>query len=336
MNGPVLRLLVLCGVLLFPVLGSAARNDGGYTVFLVLWRGCEEACEGFREGLASSGLPVDVIVRDAGRDRGKLQGFVDEARSLDVDVVVTWGTSVTLGMAGSLDDRDMTHVITDRPLVFMIVADPVGSKIIESYERTGRPNLTGTRNRVPEEVNIQTIRAYLPSFGKLGLLYNPGEPNSVIKRDELRRLAREMGFTLIDRPLALDAGGKPDAESITPRLAEIKAAGADFLYFGSSSYLLVHADRFTGAAVELGLPLLSPYEKLVRESQALLSVAAPYREVGRLAADQVIRILGGDVRAGDLPIAALDRFAYVVNMTTARRLKLFPPIDFLQFAETVQ
>jgi putative ABC transport system substrate-binding protein len=238
-------------------------------------------------------------------------------------------------MAGTVAERESPRVISERPLVFMIVADPVGSGIVESYQSTGRANVTGTRNRVPEKVNVETMRAYLPSFGSLGLLFNRDEPNSVLKMEELRRLSTEMGFELVAREIELDADGRPLAASIAPRLAEIKAAGADFLYFGSSSFLRVHGDAFTRSAVKLGLPLLSPYEKLVRDSGALLSVAAPYREVGRLAARQIVRILGDGVVPGDLPVLALDRYAYVVNMATAKRLGLFPPIDFLQFAETV-
>src|SRR3546814_6604657 len=79
------------------------------------------------------------------------------------------------------------------PEIFMIVADPVGASIVESLEHTGRPNLTGTYNRVPEAVNIETIRAYLPSFKRLGLLYNSAEKNSVLKRDELAALTDELG-----------------------------------------------------------------------------------------------------------------------------------------------
>ena len=42
--------------------------------------------------------------------------------------------------------------ITQIPVVFMIVADPVGAGIIQTYESSGRTNITGTRNRVPEKV----------------------------------------------------------------------------------------------------------------------------------------------------------------------------------------
>src|SRR3546814_7180615 len=95
----------------------------------------------------------------------------------------------------------------------MIVADPVGASIVESLEHTGRPNLTGTYNRVPEAVNIETIRAYLPSFKRLGLLYNSDEKNSVLKRDELAALTDELGFQLIAREIPLGDDGRSEGHT---------------------------------------------------------------------------------------------------------------------------
>src|SRR3546814_12125130 len=114
---------------------------------------------------------------------------------------------VTLGIGGTLsqlDDPARNHEI---PEIFMIVADPVGASIVESLEHTGRPNLTGTYNRVPEAVNIETNRAYLPSFKRLGLLYNSHEQNSVLNRDELAALTDEQGFQLIARGIPLGDDG---------------------------------------------------------------------------------------------------------------------------------
>ena len=75
---------------------------------------------------------------------------------------------------------------------------------------------------------------------------------------------------------------------------------------------------------------------MVRKSDALLSVAARYHDVGRLAARQALRILVDGKAPGDLPIARITEFAYVINMRVARRLKRFPPLEFLQIAETVK
>jgi putative ABC transport system substrate-binding protein len=89
------------------------------------------------------------------------------------------------------------------------------------------------------------------------------------------------------------------------------------------------------AAVENRLPVISPYERLVRESQALISVAARYYDVGRLAGRQAERILVDDAVPGDLPVARMTDFAVVINLEVAKALKLFPPMGLLQVAETV-
>lgn len=313
--------------------GTAAAAQ--FKVMVITWRGCEEACQGFQAYLGERGLDIDFMLRDAGQSRAPLAGFLAEARNEAVDLILTWGTSVTQGIAGTLAERDTGTFNRDIAQVFTIVADPVGAGIVESLERSGRANLTGTYNRVPEQVNIETIRTYLPGFRRLGLLYNGNERNSIVKRDELAALAATMDFELVALELPLDDSGEPRTADIAPRLAELKTAGVDFVYLGSSSFLQNAGEHFTAAAVAHGLPVLSPYEQLVRDASALISVAPRYFDVGRLAGQQAERILVRGHAAGDLPIARMTDFAVVINLNVARRLKRFPPLPLLQVAETV-
>ena len=327
---------VVASVLFWPLAHAVAQAKKTFTIYMVMWRGCEEACNGFKEYIGEKGIDANLVIRNANRDKSKLPGFVEEARSLHADLVITWGTSVTRGIAGTLSDRGDSRFINDTPLVFMVVADPIGSKIIESYEKTGRDNVTGTRNRVPESVNIMTIRSYYPAFKRLGILYNTNENNSVVKVKEVAALAKKMNFELVALELELGEDGKPRAESIPVRMADLRAAGVDFIYLGSSSFLDVHRDIFTKSAVDHGMPVLSPYERLVRDSHALMSIAARYQDVGALAGRQAKSILVDGKKPGDLPVLSVDQYAYVVNMTTAKRLNMFPSAEILQFAETVE
>lgn len=314
---------------------TAPAAEARFKVMIVTWNGCEEACKGFQAFLQERGLQSTFIVRDADRNKDRLPGFVDEARAEKVDLILSYGTSVTLGIAGRLADAGKPGFAHEIPKLFMIVADPVGVGLIASLEQTGRPDLTGTYNRLPESVNIETLRAYRPEFRRLGLLYHADERNSIVKRDEVAALTGPMGFDLIALELPLDGDGRPRLDDIARRLAEMKAAGVDFLYLGSSSFLRENADVVTGAAVELGIPVLSPYEALVRNSQALVSVAARYADIGRLAGAQAEKILVGKRRPGELPVARMTSFAVVINMQVARKLKAFPPLELLQVAETV-
>ncbi len=326
--------LILAAAALAACLATPA-TAAQYKILIATWVGCEDVCQGFQDGLNDTGMNATFILRDAGRDRSLLPGFLSEARAEQVDLILTWGTSVTRGIAGTLADLDDPGFNHNIPQVFTVVSDPVGAGVIESLDGTGRANLTGTFNRVPESVNIETIRTYHPGFKRLGLIYNTNEKNSVLKHTEIAALSAEMDFDLTALDLPLGGDGKPRVEDIAPAMVELKAAGVDFIYLGSSAFLDANRDAFTGAAVENGIPVLSPYELHVTDSQALISVAARDYDVGRLAATQAEKILIGGATPGDLPVARMTDFAFVINMNVARKLKLFPPLDLLQIAETV-
>ena len=328
-----LKSILLALALIIFLFGSALAAQ--YKIMIAAWRGCEEACQGFQDYLVEHGVDSQFIVRDAQKNSENLPIFLAEARAKKVDLILTWGTSVTRGIAGTLADIDNPGLNHDIPNVFTIVADPVGAGIIESLEHTGRPNITGTYNRVPEETIIETIRSYRPDFKHLGLLYNTDEKNSVLKRDEIAILAEPMGFELTTLELPLDSSGKPRVEDIAEKIVELKSAGVDFIYLGSSSFLRDNKDTFTVASVNNGIPVLSPYENLVHDSQALISVAARYYDVGRLAGKQAEKILVDKIAPGDIPVLRMTNFAVVINMDVARKLKLFPPLDLLQIAEIV-
>jgi len=319
---------------LFSISEPTFAREGPFTIMMVVWRGCEDACRGFQDYLQERGISAEIIVRDAARKRDVLAGFVREAKDRKVDLVVTWGTSVTLGMLGPIDAVDPHRHITEIPVVFMIVADPVGAKVVAGYESSNRTNATGTRNRVPETVQLKAIRAYRP-FKRLGLVYNRNELNSVLNADKIAALATDMEFELISHEMPLRENGKPSADDIPAALSVMKEAEVEFVYVGSSSFLMANRDRFTGEALKMGLPVAAAYEAMATKSHALVAVASRYYSVGRLAGFQTEQILAKDIPPIAIPIRSLSRFSYVINMESARRLAAYPPISVLRYAEIV-
>ncbi|MFT2111733.1 ABC transporter substrate-binding protein [Marinomonas sp. 2405UD68-3] len=313
---------------------SLQQDASPQTVYMVVWRGCEDACKGFQSYLKESGVAANVIVRNANRSKSNLSGFVEEAKALNPDLVVTWGTTVSKGVIGTIEEFGETTKLGDIPVLFMIVADPIGANIVDSYEHSGRKTVTGIRNRVPDEVQIRAMREYFP-VERIGVIYSEAELNSTLNTDNLQKLSKTMKFELFKELYKLDDKGKPYPNQFDTLMSSLSEKNVDVVYVGSSSYNLDHADEFTSAALKYKIPVASAYDSMVTNSNALISVSNKYYRVGRFAGSQAKKILVDGDTPGDLEVASLSQFSISINMSTAKLIDLYPPIHLIRFADLV-
>ena len=316
------------------IVSSLAHAEKPKSVYMTVWRGCEEACQGFFDYIKTNNLPVEVTLRNADRDKTKLAEFLEEAKTLSPDLVVTWGTSVSKAIIGTREEFGNKTKLGDIPALFMIVADPVGAGIIDSPQTSGRTLVTGIRNRIDEEVQIRVMREYFP-VNKIGVVYSTAELNSNLNTEKLQSLEQKMEFETLVETYELDENGKPFPGQFDTKMQKLVEQGADVVYVGSSSYNLANRDEFTASAVAHGLPVASAYDSMVTKSNALISVSNKYYRVGQLAANQAEKVLFEGVEPGSLPIAELSSYSISINMEVARNMSIFPPIQLLRFAELV-
>ncbi len=328
--------ILLCLTVLPGVSASdtTAVDTPSYQVYLVLWRGWEDAAQGFSDYFQTHQIPVNLVVRDADRDKSRLPGFVQEIKQTRPHLVVTWGTSTALGILGPYDTDTPENYITDIPCVFMIVSQPVGAGLVPDFLSSGR-NITGTRYLVPERTQINAARSYL-TFDRIGVIFNPAEQNSIINVEALRTLAEEGLFELMERPLPLDDAGEPLIGAIEGLVADLARFSPLLLYQGPDSFLNVHRDQLTGSALAHGIPVLAAGENPVRRSNALLGVINRYYSVGQLTAFKARQILIEGLSPETIPITSPKRFSYMINIRVAKQLKLYPPMNILKFAEIVE
>lgn len=303
-----------------------------YRIYMALYRGWEEAAQGFKDYFTNQNIPVELIVRDAGQDRDKIKGFAAEAKTLGVDLVFTWGTSVTQEMLGPWDAPDPTRHITDIPAVFAIVSQPVGAKVVPNLVSSGR-NITGTSYLVPVETQLSLIQSYR-AFSRLGMVYNPLEKNSLVAIEELTTQGRAMGFELTAVPVDV-IDGKPSPASIPAKVAEVKEAGVDFLYIPPDTFLNVNRDLLTEAALERKLPTFAAAENPVLTSKAMFGGVYRYYTVGQLTAYKAEQILVHGKKPADIPIDAPKRLSIIINMPVVRALGFYPPMNLLGVAEVI-
>ena len=309
-----------------------ALGQRPFRIYMALWRGWEEAAQGFKDYFVNQGIPVELIIRDANQDPDRLPEFVAEAKSLGVDMVFTWGTTVSLGMLGRADAADPGKYITDIPAVFAIVSQPVSAGLVSSLESSGR-NVTGTTYLVPVDTQLHLIQSWR-KFRRLGIVYNPLERNSRVAVDEINALGQQMGFTLISVPLDVE-DGKPVAAGIPTKVGELKAAGAEFLYIPPDTFLNVNRVALTAAALDQKLPTFAAAENPVVDASAMFGGVYRYYTVGQLTAYKAAEILLHGKAPAAIPIDSPKRLSIIINMPVVRQLGFYPPMKLLGLAEVV-
>lgn len=304
-----------------------------FRVYMITWRGRTAVEKGFEDYLAAAGVPADFIWRDANQRPERLAEFAAEIAQLKPDLIYTWGTSTTLGVVGSYDQP--RRVVGDIPVVFTLVASPVGAKIVPQLIQHAR-NLTGVVHLARLHTQLEAMRAYRP-FDTLGVLYNRAEENSVAVARELAELAAAQGVTLVERTFKQDRQGRPLAEGIAARVAELKAAGAQWLYLGVDSFLFTQLKSVAAAALAARLPTFAATEAVMNHPEAgvLAGLVSKYYNIGQFAAHKAIKILTEGTPAAHVPIEAPQRHAFVIRMDTARALNLLPPVGLFDYAEVL-
>lgn len=325
------RDLILCALLAATLPVTAQARP--YRIYMILYRGETGVEKGFRDYLVQHKLPVELIVRNIAQDTQQIPKLIDEARSLDVDLLYTWGTPITLAVVGNHKERNPQQHVTDIPILFTMVSSPEASGLVIARNAPGR-NFTGVVHVVPLEQQLSAIRAYLP-LRRMAVIYNPAEINSRLNVTELHRAAVHDKFDLIELAIPLDSRGRPIAAALPGLVTEIAKQKPDVLYLGPDTFITANRKVFTTAAVEARLPIFAATEVALRDGQALFGLVSRYENVGQLAGRKAEQILIEKRAPQDLPIDTLMRFSYVVNMAVAKKLDLYPPLKVANYAEII-
>jgi putative tryptophan/tyrosine transport system substrate-binding protein len=321
LSGIIAYTLLLCG-------GTFAQEKSYSKVMMILFRGTTQAETGFMDHLRGR-LPVEFLVRDVAGARGKVREFVEEARRERVDLIYTFGTSVALDVVGAAGKVDPAVHVTDIPVVFNIVADPVGAGLAPAFAATGR-NLTGVSHLVPMADQLRAMQRFR-QVTKLGVIYNASEPNSTLAVTRLRGLAAQFKFQLVEE--AITSGPKPEAAEVAKAMQPLIAARPGFIYLPSDSSLIERAAAIVELARPAGIPIISATEGPIREDGALMGLVSNYANAGAFPGYKAEQILRGKEAVRNIPIETLQRFTLLVNMTTAVQLGVYPPLDLIKIAE---
>lgn len=326
--------LALASVLVQNLVPAFAARNKVVRIFIITFRGKTEVERGFRDYLAQHEYPVEYIERDLGRDSSRFAALIAEIRALQPDLVLTWGTTVTEGIAGKYRAVDPHVHITNIPVVFTLVAAPVSAELVPNLISSGR-NLTGVYHVASTESQLRAMAAYR-RFKCVGILYTPTESNSLAVLSELKALGKAQGFTVIDRAFRLDSTRRPMIDGVSSMLREMKGAGAEWLYLPPDSFLGTKCKDFViPSAHALGLPTFASTEQIM-DAGALAGLISRYYSIGQFTAYKASQILFGKLPPRSVPIETLTQYSFLIRMAVAKRLQLIPPLAMFDSAEFVE
>jgi len=309
------------------------HNKSEYTIVMLLWRGMTDAERGFMDYLNKENIKVNYIIKNCEKDKSRLPAFIAETKALKPDLIYTFGTTVTRQVVGTTDSRSANKNILSIPVVFNIVADPIGAKLTDSL-KSSNSNFTGVSHTVPMTTQLNVMAKVKP-LKKLAVLYNPLERNSKTTVAVLREQAVAQSFFLLEAPLTIGQDGKPAITSINNKIRQVAKQQPDFLYLPSDSFLISNAKEVINTAKKFNLASFSSTEGPIRQSGALMGIVSTYSSVGKFAGYKAKQILLQDKKPESMPIETLKQFSLLVNITTAKQINFFPPVSILSVAEVV-
>lgn len=279
----------------------------------------------FREGMRElghvEGRSYTLVERYAGGDMARAEALLREQLAQGVNVFLTPGAAAV---------RLVLRHTQSVPIV-SVGLHPRGGQT-DLFASLARPGgmVTGVSNFGEELAakRVQLLKEVVPKLASVGVLHNTTDPVFQRWGEETELEIRAQGLKAMRLGLSSTS---IEAMQLTLRDARSRGVGAvvivrDFLT--SSLYASI-----SSASRDLGLATIAE-ERRYPQAGALMSYGTSDRDLFRSAAGYVDRILKG-AKPADLPIAQPTRFELVLNLQTARLLRLTVPRTVLLRADEV-
>jgi putative tryptophan/tyrosine transport system substrate-binding protein len=276
----------------------------------------------FLQGLAQRGwtdgrnLRIDTRWAAGDGDRG--HKYAVELVALAPDVILASGSSIL---------EPLLKATRTVPIVFTIVADPVGGGFVDSLAEPGG-NVTGFMNF---EYSIsgkwlELLKQIAPGVTRAAVLRDPALSGGIGQFAVIQSAAPSFGVDV--RPVNVR-----DPAEIERVLAAFARRSNSALIVTGSALATVRRDLIITLAAQHGLPAVYPV-RLFATSGGLISYGPNFVDQHRQAAGYVDRILKGE-KPADLPVQAPTRYELVINLRTAKALGVTVPDKLLALAEEV-
>lgn len=298
-----------------PVVGvlSSAPFDSREEQLTAFYRGLRET--GFVQG-----QNVAFEFRSAENQFSRLPALAAELVERRVDVIAT--------ITGDISAVAARAATTTIPVVFVVGGDPVQRGLVASLNRPGG-NLTGISFLVVATgaKRLQLLTELIPKASTLGFLVNPENPNADLSIRDAEGAAQLLGKNLVIAKVTTDTDIAGKFASFEKTVAAV-VVDPDPFFLAKRQQLVELADRYK-------LPSIYPFREFAALG-GLMSYGASLSNAYRQVGIYVGKILKGD-KPADLPVTQSAKFEFVINLKTARSLRIdFPAMQLVLADEVIE
>ncbi len=254
---------------------------------------------------------VKFTIENAGGNKAKAAELARKFAAEKMDMVIPIGTSAAVAAANE---------IKDIPIVFVMVWDPVESKIAKDWKSSGN-NTTGASSKTSASRLLEVMKE-LAGVKRVAVLYTMGERNSEIQLKEFEAEQGNFNIKIIRVSLS-------DKEMVASILTEV-VRSVEAVCLTGSSVVGDNLPAIVDIATKSGVITASQSEDHV-ERGALLGITVDAHAVGRLAGEKAVKILKG-TKPSSIPIEPLKKLDLIINMKSVKAGQFQISPDFMKQA----
>lgn len=278
----------------------------------------DAATEGFKQAILDAGyVEGETVTFDEQNAAAEVatastiaQGFANS----DLDLVLAVATPSAEAAAQN---------ITDTPIVFTAVTEPVEAGLVDSNEEPGA-NMTGTSDINPVADQIELITEIVPDASSIGIVYSSGEVNSEVQVNLAKEKAEELGIEIVEATVSNSSEIQQSTESL---------GDVDAIYVPTDNDVVAGLSALINVAEDKGIAVIGAEAGTV-EGGAIATLGIDYTELGYQTGEMALRILDGEDPA-TMPVETQNEYQLIVNPDAAERMGVTLPDGFVDEADEI-
>ena len=272
----------------------------------------DQANKGFVDGLKDAGYEdgknITIDYQNAQGEQANCitisQKFVNDR----VDLILAIATPAAQAVA---------NLTKDIPILITAVTDPADAKLVADNTVPGG-NVTGTSDLTPVKEQIDLLKKLVPNAQKIAFLYSSSEQNSKFQVDMAKTKADEIGLSYVDATIT----NPNDIQQVVQSLV----GKVDAIYVPTDNMVSAGMANVIAITEPAKIPVICG-EAAMLNAGGLATYGIDYYELGKLTANQAVRIFAGESTPANMAIEYMENPVLEINTNAAEKLGITIPSD---------